>query len=59
MAKYRITSYYDEFVEVRKWQAWTPQGALIETCLSWDEAAWYTEWHYHWTQKQGWRGYSG
>lgn len=60
MTKYKITSYWDEFMAVRKWQAWTPQGALIETCASWGLATWYVKWHYHWVVKQGYGGrYSG
>lgn len=57
MAKYKITSYWDEFMEVRKWQAWTPQGALIETCNSWDRAAGWVKYHYEWVQGQGYGGY--
>lgn len=57
MAKYKITSYWDVFMETRKWQAWSPQGALIETCPSWEQAAWYAKWHHHWIKKQGYGGY--
>lgn len=60
MAKYRVTSYWNDFMEIRKWQAWTPQGALIETCNSWEAATWYVKWHYRWVGKQGFGGgYSG
>lgn len=60
MAKYKITSYWDEFLEVRKWQAWSPQGALIETCSYWGLAADYAKYHYIWIKNQGYGGhYSG
>lgn len=60
MAKYRITSYWDDFMETRKWQAWTPQGALIETCQSWGAVVWHAKLHYAWIKKQGYgRYYSG
>lgn len=60
MAKYRITSYWDDFMEFRYWQAWTPQGALIETCMSWEQAVYWAQSHYAWVKKRGYgRYYSG
>ena len=60
MAKYRITSYWDDFTEIRYWQSWTPQGALIETCYAWELAAYWAKNHYEWIKKQEYgRYYSG